>query len=318
MRQIRILSAMLLTVCLSAFQGWAYTLDNLGEAGGWDNVNKSDTVTTVWDTSDYTADVGPEVVHAALANAFGTWDGVETATNLNFAVLEDAGGNYDVFDGPNDGPPWFDGYYNLDPDASWNYANIVVGGWLPEEYFLNLGSSDILAVTWTGKLRGGLGPRKPTWHAEIFFNDRWNWTDNPSGPDDFDIETVALHELGHALGLGHGEADDGVDSIMDPFYFGVQRELFQDDIDGLTALYGDSGGGKGKSGGGGPDGNGPPGRNKFASDVADWDLTNVTRVDDLPGSSPSAVNVVPEPSSWLLAAVALLLWLGRGWRRRSA
>ena len=74
------------------------------------------------------------------------------------------------------------------------------------------------------------------------------WTAGPEAAPGIDIETVALHELGHAIGLGHGLNDDGVDSVMDPFYIDVQTELFQDDIDGLTALYGQKGGGKGKGG----------------------------------------------------------------------
>ncbi len=326
MQPIKNLCGTLLIICFGVSHGWAYSVNNLGEAGGWDNVNKSDTVTTVWDTSDYTQDVGSGVVHTALTNAYATWGSVEGASKLNFSILADNGGNYDAFDGPNDsnGPSWFNGASNLDQNADWNYANIVIGGWLPEDYFLNLpnGSPNILAVTWTGKLRGGLGPRKATWHSEIFFNDGWNWTDDPAVSGGIDIETVALHELGHAIGLGHGINGDGVDAVMDPFYGGVQTSLFQDDVDGVTALYGGGGGkgggGGGKGGGGGPGGNGPPGRNKFAFGDTDWYLTNVTYAEDLAGSSASNLSTVPEPSSFVLAAMAMLAMLCCGRCRRRA
>ncbi|KAJ1390447.1 PGBD-like superfamily [Sesbania bispinosa] len=50
-----------------------------------------------------------------------------------------------------------------------------------------------------------------------------------------DLETVALHEMGHLIGLGHSSNPD---SVMYPTYGGVRRNLKQDDIDGIRALYG--------------------------------------------------------------------------------
>ncbi|WVZ14331.1 hypothetical protein V8G54_011897 [Vigna mungo] len=57
-----------------------------------------------------------------------------------------------------------------------------------------------------------------------------------SGPgSEIDLETVALHEIGHLLGLGHSSVRD---SIMYPSYEGVRRHLSQDDKDGIATLYG--------------------------------------------------------------------------------
>ena len=49
-----------------------------------------------------------------------------------------------------------------------------------------------------------------------------------------DLVTVAAHELGHALGLGHEPATD---AIMNPFYNGP-RQLSADDVQGIQAIYG--------------------------------------------------------------------------------
>lgn len=50
-----------------------------------------------------------------------------------------------------------------------------------------------------------------------------------------DIETVALHEIGHILGLLHEPAVTG--AVMAPFYGGVLTNLHADDIGGLASLY---------------------------------------------------------------------------------
>ncbi|HZG00015.1 MAG TPA: matrixin family metalloprotease, partial [Chitinophagales bacterium] len=82
-------------------------------------------------------------------------------------------------------------------------------------------------------------------HAgECHFDEAETWSLNGNGST-IDIETVALHEIGHLLGLEHSRVSG---SVMFPNYPGVLRTLTQDDIDGIRMLYpfvcrrGDSGG----------------------------------------------------------------------------
>ena len=89
-------------------------------------------------------------------------------------------------------------------------------GWLP------LGPG-ILGVTWSGI---------DVDEADIALSTNFNWYTD--GINDFDIETVLLHENGHALGLGHSEYTE---AGMYAYYHGVQRVLHSDDIAGISALY---------------------------------------------------------------------------------
>lgn len=68
--------------------------------------------------------------------------------------------------------------------------------------------------------------------GQIHFNEQFTWTHDGR---DFDYETVALHEIGHALGLMHSTVRG---SVMEPFYPGLRRDLHGDDIAGIQSLYG--------------------------------------------------------------------------------
>ncbi|GLT71392.1 hypothetical protein SLA2020_434160 [Shorea laevis] len=51
----------------------------------------------------------------------------------------------------------------------------------------------------------------------------------------FDLQTVALHEIGHLLGLGHSEVEGAI--MYAGISAGVTKGLHADDIQGIKALY---------------------------------------------------------------------------------
>lgn len=139
---------------------------------------------------------------AAIDAAFATWNGVQ-CSNLPL-VKRVLPGN--IFPSAILG---FSGLAN-DPFA----ADIATIGFVPGFIFdLVLGpgtSSSVLGVTFTFvfvKFAGGPpsdidnNQRTDTAIKEIWYNDAFLWTN--SGGAGTDIETVALHEEGHALELGH-------------------------------------------------------------------------------------------------------------------
>lgn len=70
-----------------------------------------------------------------------------------------------------------------------------------------------------------------THKGKCHFDDAETWRVNGSS---FDLETVALHEIGHLIGLKHSTNPD---AVMYASYQGLRRVLTQDDIDGATRLY---------------------------------------------------------------------------------
>ncbi|MGE5377504.1 MAG: matrixin family metalloprotease, partial [Bacteroidota bacterium] len=71
--------------------------------------------------------------------------------------------------------------------------------------------------------------------GDIHFDSQENWTCDTSGTD---IGVVALHEIGHSLGLNH-ENTSAV-TVMDPYYNPNMTTLQADDINGATTIYGPS------------------------------------------------------------------------------
>jgi len=126
-------------------------------------------------------------------------------------------------------------------------ADIVHAGWLSEDSGL-LGPGVLgISVTFifvdpeTGEPTDLDGDQRlDTALNEIYYNDRFDWVLSGAGdarPDlPVDVETVVLHEAGHAFGVGHFGSPP--QAVMNPVYTGPRRELYPMDHAGLCTVWG--------------------------------------------------------------------------------
>jgi len=94
--------------------------------------------------------------------------------------------------------------------------------------------STVLAITLTNAVEGRFGFNNLV-EADIVFNDKYSWDvhDGPRKTGVAEFRRVALHELGHAIGLGH---ESTATAIMAPRITDLDQ-LQADDIAGAKALY---------------------------------------------------------------------------------
>ena len=174
-----------------------------------------------WSASDRAAaGVSASDFQAAMARAFATWEAVPTAS-----ITFQFGG--------------FTGAQPFDDDG------VSVLGFQPQpEMERVLGATGFLIDTVTGEIV----------ESDIFFNSAFLWSTSAAGDATrFDLESVAVHEIGHFVGLGHsaiGETEIrpeggrrvlGSAAVMFPIALGRgitrDRELQPDDIAGVSDLY---------------------------------------------------------------------------------
>jgi hypothetical protein len=224
-------------------------------------------VTYVLDTDDFAPSGLPLAESAgALTAAFDTWNAVPQAGLTAWQIPNPAPGlNLDFLDGtfgPDGCETFFDfssDIYDAATENIFPVAHIFVGGFPVEEYFSEcLGDPNIIGVAWTFAVGDANGDQYvDRLYVEQFYNPRFFWVTSGSvyldGSTGIDLETIALHESGHAHGLGHfgGPVRNqefsvkpngrifNPTAVMNPAYAGGEsRDLFATDHAGFLTMYG--------------------------------------------------------------------------------
>jgi hypothetical protein len=164
-------------------------------------------------------EVSPSQLREVAARAFATWQAAPNA-----AVQTE-----------------FQGFTTAPPDVQDQRTTL---GFLDRpDLDRVLGATTFLLDATTGEIR----------EADIFFNTRFNWSvANAGEAGRVDLESIAVHEIGHLLGLGHsalGETETipggrrviASGSVMFPIAFSsgsiAERVLQPDDVAGISELY---------------------------------------------------------------------------------
>ena len=206
---------------------------------------QGDDITYLVVQSGTASGLGGTDTDAAIHRAMETWNTQKSLAKVDIVGCSDPGTDVTVYDG-------YFGYGFGDPFV----ADIVHAGWYPEEFFNAVdppnGGDNILAMAVTFIWVDALGLPTDingdnyfdTAFVEIYYNDNFGAPlgtrpDNPWGIDadlpGVDVETVALHESGHALGLGHFGPPPS--AVMNPYYSGICHEPAAVDKAGMSALW---------------------------------------------------------------------------------
>lgn len=184
----------------------------------------------------------------SIDRAMQTWDTGECLKKVDLVKRTDTGADPDIFD-------YFVGCGDYgDPFL----ADITHAGWLPKEFFEAVGGSDgdyhILgcSVTFIWKWADTGEPTDidgdnylDTALNEVYYNDNFGDPDGtcPDNPwvigeelPGIDVETVALHESGHSLGVGHFGPPPK--AVMNPVYAGIRQSPFPVDHASMCTVWG--------------------------------------------------------------------------------
>jgi matrixin len=183
---------------------------------------------------------------AAIDRAMNTWDAHKCLDKTNIIKRADSGADPDIFD-------FFFGFGGFGNPF---LADITEAGWLPAAFFEAVGGpgggNGILAFSVSFIFIDGAGNPTDingdnyldTALNEVYYNDNFGspgprlgnpWRINQPLPA-IDVETVALHENGHSLGLGHFGPPPA--AVMNPVYAGIRQSPLSIDSGGMCAVWG--------------------------------------------------------------------------------
>jgi hypothetical protein len=200
---------------------------------------------------------------AAIQRSMDTWDDEKSLKKVTLVERPDDGNDHTIYDS-------FFGFGELpdglicagiipggDPNCPF-IADIINAGWYPRDYFETVGGPGggrgILAfsVTFIFTDCGVPGPCDvngdnyiDTALNEVYYNDTFgdpgdDRVGNPWGIDQaspgIDIETVAFHENGHSLGIGHFGPPPA--AALNPVYSGILQAPLPPDHAGMAAVWG--------------------------------------------------------------------------------
>ena len=201
-------------------------------------VDQSDGATTSGLTSAQT--------EAAIDRALSSWQADPALKKVHLVKRADTGADPDIVDG-------LVGFGSIgDPFL----ADIVEAGWLPRGFFDAIGGpsggSSIIAVTFSFIFTDDQDNPTDvngdnfldTAASEVYYNDAFGspgdragypWGINVALPG-IDVESIALHENGHALGIDHFGPPPA--AVMNPFYDGIRQSLLSTDHAAAASVWG--------------------------------------------------------------------------------
>jgi hypothetical protein len=182
----------------------------------------------------------------AIDAAMTTWQLDPSFQTVTLVKRPDSGADPDIYD-------WFFGFGRAGNPF---LADIVNAGWLPREYFEAVGGPGggrgILAFSVSFVFTDDEGVPTDinndgyldTALNEVYYNDTFGdrrtdragnpWAINQPLPA-IDVETVALHENGHSLGLGHFGPPPT--AVMNPVYGGILHDPLAADAAGMKVVW---------------------------------------------------------------------------------
>lgn len=183
----------------------------------------------------------------AIDRALATWAAEPCLKKVDIVKRADSGADPDIFDS----------FYGFGGVGNPFLADIVNAGWLPRAFFEAVGGPGggrgILAFSVTFIFTEEDGTPTDingdqyldTALNEVYYNNTFGqagtdradrpWAiDGP--PPAIDVETVALHENGHSLELGHFGPPPS--AVMNPVYAGINQDPDASDHAGMCAVWG--------------------------------------------------------------------------------